>query len=99
MFCLVSDGKDFPLCIRPTLGDEGNAGHIHLACGYMQVLTLWCGGEAYEFSKPIIRSWARTGTLQSAAGTVISPLPGKIIKVSLSPLSLSTSVQKEIPIR
>ncbi|CAL5220654.1 g2699 [Coccomyxa viridis] len=52
--------------------------HTH---GDQQVLTLWCGGEAYEFSKPIIRTWARTGTLQSAAGTVVSPLPGKVIKV------------------
>ena len=57
---------------------------IRLIRGYMQVLTLWCGGEAYEFSKPVIKSWARTGTLQAAAGTVVSPLPGKIVKVSLA---------------
>lgn len=55
-----------------------------MRCTWLQVLTLWCGGEAYEFSKPIIRTWARTGTLQSAAGTVVSPLPGKVIKVGVA---------------
>ena len=47
----------------------------------MQVLTLWCRGEMYEFNKPIIRSWAKSGTVLSSAGTVLSPLPGKVIKV------------------
>lgn len=47
----------------------------------MQVLTLWCRGEMYEFSKPIVRSWAKSGTVLSSAGTVLSPLPGKVIKV------------------
>lgn len=50
-------------------------------CSCSQVLTLWCLIEAYEFSRPVIKTWARTGTAQSIAGTVISPLPGKVIKV------------------
>ena len=58
-----------------------------------QVLTLWCQGETYEFSRPMVSSWARTGTAQSSAGTVTSPLPGKIIKV-LSALLARTGPAK-----
>lgn len=47
-----------------------------------QVLTVWTGGEVYEFSKLVPRKWARSGAAQSMAGTVTSPMPGKIIKVS-----------------
>ncbi len=43
---------------------------------------MWIGGETYEFSKPVPRKWARSGAVQSSAGLVTSPMPGKIIQVS-----------------
>jgi hypothetical protein len=46
----------------------------------VQVLTLWVGGHCYEFTRPIPRAWARTGSAATVAGTVTSPMPGKIIK-------------------
>ncbi|CAL8464529.1 g4064 [Coccomyxa elongata] len=49
--------------------------------GDEQVLTVWMEGEAYAFSKPVPRKWARSGAIQSSAGLVTSPMPGKIIKV------------------
>lgn len=58
-----------------------------------QVLTLWCQGETYEFSRPVVSSWARTGAAQSSAGSVTSPLPGKIVKV-LSSLLTRTGTTK-----
>ncbi|CAK0783426.1 hypothetical protein CVIRNUC_006625 [Coccomyxa viridis] len=62
-------------------GQRLNASYSLHDQGDQQVLTLWCRGEMYEFSKPIIRSWAKSGTVLSSAGTVLSPLPGKVIKV------------------
>ena len=67
------------------IGQQAYPGHSHLSWSLSQVLTLWCRGEAYEFSKPVIKSWARTGSSQSVAGTVLSPLPGRVIKVSHIP--------------
>ena len=48
-----------------------------------QVLSLWLGGECYEFTRPVPRLWARSGSAASVAGTVTSPMPGKVIKARI----------------
>ena len=55
------------------------------------MLTLWLGGECYEFTRPIPRLWARTGSAASVAGTVTSPMPGKIIKARAITLMLGVA--------
>ena len=42
---------------------------------------MWLQGECYEFRKAVPRKWLRLGAAAEVAGTVISPMPGKIIQV------------------
>lgn len=42
---------------------------------------MWLEGDAYEFRKAVPRRWLRVGAAAEVAGTVISPMPGKIIQV------------------
>ncbi|KAL0041250.1 hypothetical protein WJX77_010412 [Trebouxia sp. C0004] len=46
-----------------------------------QVISMWLEGNCHEFRKPVPRKWLRLGAAAKVAGTVISPMPGKIIQV------------------
>ncbi|GAB4816461.1 hypothetical protein N2152v2_003507 [Parachlorella kessleri] len=55
--------------------------HSH---GEEQVLDLWLAGRQYQFRRPIVRRWLRAGAAAQQAGTVVTPMPGKIVKVFVS---------------
>ncbi|KAK9817790.1 hypothetical protein WJX72_002185 [[Myrmecia] bisecta] len=46
-----------------------------------EVLNLWVGGDCHEFRAAVPRKWSRTGSAATAAGNVVTPMPGKVIKV------------------
>ena len=46
-----------------------------------QVISVWLEGNCHEFRKAVPRKWVRRGAAAKVAGTVISPMPGKIIQV------------------
>lgn len=46
-----------------------------------QVISMWLEGTCHEFRKAVPRKWSRLGAAAKVAGTVISPMPGKIIQV------------------
>ncbi len=46
-----------------------------------QVISMWLEGNCHEFRKAVPRKWSRLGAAAKVAGTVISPMPGKIIQV------------------
>ena len=48
-----------------------------------QVISMWVEGSCHEFRKAVPRKWLRLGAAAEVAGTVISPMPGKIIQVRL----------------
>lgn len=52
--------------------------HSH---GEERVLDLWLGGEQHTLRTPLVRRWARSGAASVAAGTVATPMPGKVVKV------------------
>ncbi len=41
---------------------------------------MWVGGEAHEFRARVPRVWAREGAAAAAAGSVVTPMPGRVIK-------------------
>ena len=44
---------------------------------------MWLEGDAYEFRKAVPRQWVRLGAAAKVLGTIKSPMPGKIIQVTL----------------
>lgn len=46
-----------------------------------QVISMWLEGNCHEFRKAVPRKWSRLGAAAKVAGTVVSPMPGKIIQV------------------
>ena len=50
----------------------------------VQVLEMWAGGEAHEFRACVPRVWAREGAAAAAAGSVVTPMPGRVIKARSS---------------
>ncbi len=46
-----------------------------------QVISMWLEGNCHEFRKAVPSKWSRLGAAAKVAGTVISPMPGKIIQV------------------
>ena len=42
---------------------------------------MWLQGECNEFRKAVPRKWARLGAAAEVAGSIISPMPGKVIQV------------------
>ena len=46
-----------------------------------QVISMWLEGNCHEFRKAVPRKWSRLGAAAKVAGTVTSPMPGKIIQV------------------
>lgn len=46
-----------------------------------QVISMWLEGNCHEFRKAVTRKWSRLGAAAKMAGTMISPMPGKIIQV------------------
>lgn len=57
------------------------------AVGDEEVLDLWLGGDSFQFRRPIVRRWERTGAASAAAaaGSVRSPMPGRVVKVFAAP--------------
>ena len=49
--------------------------------GEEEVLDLWAAGRQHQFRRPVVRRWQRTGAADRHAGTVVTPMPGKIVKV------------------
>ena len=49
--------------------------------GDEEVLDLWAGGRQHQFRRAVVRRWARSGAASARAGTVASPMPGRIVKV------------------
>lgn len=47
-----------------------------------QVISMWLEGNCHEFRKAVPRKWSRLGAAAKVAGTVMSPMPGKIIQVT-----------------
>lgn len=56
------------------------AAHRHADLAHLQ---LWVGGEAFEFVQSVPRRWARNGAAAAGSGAVLTPMPGKVIKVRL----------------
>ncbi|KAL4431303.1 hypothetical protein ABPG75_006559 [Micractinium tetrahymenae] len=52
--------------------------HSH---GDEEVLDLWVGGSQHQFRRPVVRRWLRSGAAAQAAGSVLTPMPGRIVKV------------------
>lgn len=52
--------------------------HSH---GDEEVLDLWVGGSQYQFRRPVVRRWLRSGAAAQAVGSVVTPMPGKVVKV------------------
>lgn len=52
--------------------------------GDEEILDVWLSGQQYQFRRHIVRKWLRTGRKDSSSssGTVITPMPGKVVKVS-----------------
>ena len=48
---------------------------------HVQVLNVWLAGDCHEFRTAVPRKWARAGAAAAAAGNVVTPMPGKVIKV------------------
>lgn len=55
--------------------------HSH---GDEEVLDLWVAGSQYQFRRPVVRKWLRSGVSSQQAGTVVTPMPGRIVKVLVS---------------
>jgi 3-methylcrotonyl-CoA carboxylase alpha subunit len=49
--------------------------------GEEEVLDLWLGGRQYQFRRPLVRKWQRSGGAAQQAGSVVTPMPGRIVKV------------------
>lgn len=49
--------------------------------GEEEVLDIWAAGRQHQFRRPVVRHWLRTGAADRHAGTVVTPMPGKIVKV------------------
>jgi hypothetical protein len=49
--------------------------------GEEDVLDMWVAGRQYQFRRPVVRRWLRAGAAARQAGTVVTPMPGKIVKV------------------
>lgn len=45
---------------------------------------LWVRGQQQQFRRAVARRWERSGAAAQSAGTVASPMPGRIIKVFVS---------------
>ena len=52
---------------------------------YLQVMSMWLEGDAYEFRKAVPRQWVRLGAAAKVLGAIKSPMPGKIIQVICAP--------------
>ena len=44
-------------------------------------MSMWLEGQCHEFRKALPRKYARLGAAAEVAGSIISPMPGKIIQV------------------
>jgi biotin carboxyl carrier protein len=49
--------------------------------GEEEVLELWVGGSHHHFRRPMVRRWLRSGAASQQAGTVVTPMPGRVVKV------------------
>ena len=45
-------------------------------------MDLWAGGAQHQLRRPLVRRWARAGGAAARAGTVHTPMPGRIVKAS-----------------
>lgn len=63
--------------------------------GEEEVLDLWLGGRQYQFRRPLVRRWQRSGGAAQQAGSVVTPMPGRIVKVFVSS---NQSVQEGDPL-
>ncbi|PSC74742.1 Methylcrotonoyl-carboxylase subunit mitochondrial [Micractinium conductrix] len=55
--------------------------HSH---GEEEALDLWINGTQHQFRRPVVRRWLRTGAAAQAAGSVVTPMPGRVVKVFVS---------------
>ena len=57
---------------------------------------MWLEGDCHEFRKSVPRKWLKWGGSAAVAGTVTSPMPGKIIQVGLPPPTPTSSSQDPV---
>lgn len=61
----------------------GPSGTYMCRHGEQEVLDLWVAGAQFQFCRPLVRKWERSGAAANQAGIVKAPMPGKIVKASV----------------
>ncbi|KAL4438488.1 hypothetical protein ABPG77_000136 [Micractinium sp. CCAP 211/92] len=62
-------------------GQRLQAGWCLHSHGDDEVLDLWVDGSQYQFRRPVMRRWLRSGAAEQAVGSVVTPMPGRVVKV------------------
>lgn len=63
-------------------GEEERGGRLMAAHGKGQVAhNIWHTHHAPTRRRPLVRKWRRSGAAAQQAGAVVTPMPGRIVKV------------------